>query len=105
MRCGEKFRRKVRQITMRPKDSYASLRKKCMAMRTARGGDARGIEERQTMRRNKRVLVIGSDSHYGQAILVGIHNYCRVHHPWELHLERDSTAESLKRARTAIRDW
>src|ERR1043165_8013753 len=65
----------------------------------------RGSSRSFCMKRAKRLLVIGSDSHYGSGVAEGIYRYCRENGNWEYHLERDSSAESAQRSRFAIREW
>ena len=57
------------------------------------------------MRKSRRVLVIGSDTHYGRQVIRGIYSFCRVHRPWELQLGHNNSPESLQRAKAAIEEW
>src|SRR6185437_10542276 len=57
------------------------------------------------MKRTKRLLMIGAESHYGTGVVRGIHEYCRNHGNWEYCLELNNSTESALRAQAAIRQW
>ena len=41
----------------------------------------------------KRLLVIGTESHFGAGVVKGIHHYCRAHGEWEYHMEADNSPD------------
>ena len=57
------------------------------------------------MQHVRRLVVIGTETHYGRQILKGVHDYCRLHGSWEYQLVGHSTPEALLDAREIIRHW
>ena len=57
------------------------------------------------MRSIRRLLVIASESQFGERVIAGIHAYCSQHGNWEYHLEPDQSKTMANRARFAVRQW